>query len=83
MNTIEIKKSTVAAYRGVGKDVDFMAEKFGITTKEMNEVLVGFGMKAVRSKKVVEPTYIIKPVDDMSEDNTIIRSINSETLAHA
>jgi hypothetical protein len=68
MTTIVIKKSTVAAYRGVGKDVDFMAEKFGITTKEMNEVLVGFGMKAVRSKKVVEPTYVINPIDDMSEE---------------
>jgi len=75
MRTITIKKSTVAQLKGVGINVDTMATRFGITVKEMNEVLVGFKMKPGRSKKVNEPVYEINPVDDMVED------LNSTTVS--
>jgi heat shock protein HspQ len=65
--TIRIKKSTVAQYRGVGIDVDTMAERFAITPKEMNSVLEKFGMRKSRSKKEIAPTYIIVTEDDMQD----------------
>jgi hypothetical protein len=83
MKTITIKKSVVAAYKGVGVTVDVMAKRFGITTKEMNEVLVGFGMKAGRTKKVA--TYEVVPVDDMAEDlaSTTVNSTEPEVTEPA
>lgn len=77
MKTITIKKSTVAQYRGVGMNVDFMAERFGVTTKEMNSVLETFGMRKGRSK--AEPAYVINAVDDMAD--TLIDASESTTAA--
>jgi len=65
--TIRIKKSTVAQYRGVGIDVDTMAERFAITPKEMNSVLEKFGMRKSRSKKEIAPAYVILTEDDMQD----------------
>lgn len=83
MKTITIKKSVAAAYKGAGVTVDVMAKRFGITTKEMNEVLVGFEMKARRTKKVA--TYEVVPVDDMAEDlaSTTVNSTEPEVTEPA
>jgi heat shock protein HspQ len=75
--TIRIKKSTVAQYRGVGIDVDTMAERFAITPKEMNGVLEKFGMRKSRSKKEIAPAYVILTEDDMQD---VVADLTAELI---
>lgn len=70
MKQIEIKKSIVAQKRGLGKTTEQMAVDFGITKKEMREVLVTFGfMKPIKVAK--SPEYEVITNNDIPEETTI------------
>lgn len=61
MRTIDISQTAVAALRAYKTDIKTMADHFGITIKEMRDVLVKFGF-AKPTKTTVD--YIINPIFD-------------------
>ena len=61
MRTINISQTAVAALRAYKTDIKTMADHFGITIKEMRDVLVKFGF-AKPTKTTVD--YIINPIFD-------------------
>ncbi len=70
MKQIQIKKSIVAQKRGLGKTTEQMAVDFGITKKEMREVLVTFGfMKPIKVAK--SPEYEVVTINDITEETTV------------
>lgn len=66
MTNIEIKKSQVVLLKSLGKNTADIAAKYGVTIKEMNEVLEQFGMTKTRLPKP-EPTYYVTAVDDVAD----------------
>ena len=63
MRTINISQKEVAALRAYKTDLKTMATHFGITVKEMRDVLVNFGF-AKPTKSSVD--YIINPIFDFT-----------------
>jgi hypothetical protein len=61
MRTINISQTAVAALRAYKTDIKTMADHFGITIKEMRDVLVKFGF-AKPTKTTVD--YVINPIFD-------------------
>ena len=61
MRTINISQTAVAALRAYKTDIKTMADHFGISIKEMRDVLVKFGF-AKPTKTTVD--YIINPIFD-------------------
>ena len=61
MRTIDISQTAVAALRAYKTDIKTMADHFGITIKEMRDVLVRFGF-AKPTKTTVD--YVINPIFD-------------------
>lgn len=61
MRTIDISQTAVAALRAYKTDIKTMADHFGISIKEMRDVLVKFGF-AKPTKTTVD--YIINPIFD-------------------
>ncbi len=61
MKTIDISQTAVAALRAYKTDIRTMADHFGITIKEMRDVLVRFGF-AKPTKTTVD--YVINPIFD-------------------
>jgi hypothetical protein len=72
MRTILLKKSELAQLKGLGKTTEEMATKYGITTKEMLNTLIGFGLSKARLKtKEVEYTInVINDIDTEEVTNT-------------
>lgn len=78
MRTIEIKKSAVVLYKSLGKTNEEMASKFGVTNKEMQEVLITFGL--VKSRKPrVEAAYVINTIDDVAALENEFTTENEES----
>jgi len=63
VRTINISQKEVAAMRAYRTDAKTMADHFGITIKEMRDVLIKFGF-AKPTKNSVD--YIINPVFDFT-----------------
>jgi hypothetical protein len=61
MRTIDISQTAVAALRAYKTDIKTMADHFGITIKEMRDVLVRFGF-AKPTKTTVD--YVVNPIFD-------------------
>lgn len=78
MRTINISQTEVAALRAYKTDIKTMANHFGISTKEMREVLVQFGF-AKPTKSSVD--YVVNPVFDFDskkiQTNDIIDSVTN------
>ena len=76
MRTINISQTEVAALRAYKTDIKTMADHFGISTKEMREVLVKFGF-AKPTKSSVD--YVVNPVFDFDskkiQTNDIIDTV--------
>lgn len=72
MRTIDISQTAVAALRAYKTDIKTMADHFGISTKEMRDVLVGFGF-AKPTKTTVD--YIINPVFDFDVKRSSVENI--------
>jgi hypothetical protein len=70
MNTINISQKEVAAMRAYKTDVKTMAEHFGISIKDMRDVLVKFGF-AKPTKTTTDYTinlnfdFVVNKVDDL------------------
>ena len=63
VKTINISQKEVAAMRAYRTDAKTMADHFGITIKEMRDVLIKFGF-AKPTKNSVD--YVINPVFDFT-----------------
>ena len=63
VRTINISQKEVAAMRAYRTDAKTMADHFGITIKEMRDVLIKFGF-AKPTKNSVD--YVINPVFDFT-----------------
>lgn len=63
VTTINISQKEVAAMRAYRTDVKTMSDHFGITIKEMRDVLIKFGF-AKPTKNSVD--YVINPVFDFT-----------------
>jgi uncharacterized protein VirK/YbjX len=72
MKTIELKKSTLALYKGLGKTEEEISVSLGITVKEVKEAMLTFGLS--KSRKTVSKEYQITLIDDttVSEVNNIV-----------
>jgi len=77
MRTIDISQTAVAALRAYKTDIKTMADHFGITVKDMRDVLVKFGF-AKPTKSTVD--YIINPIFDFDvkkvSTNNVTESVN-------
>jgi hypothetical protein len=62
--TITIQKSVVAMQLGLKKSVEQIAAHYGVTEKEMKDVMVQFGLAKARKPKN-EPAYTINAVNDV------------------
>lgn len=88
MNTINISQKEVAAMRAYKTDVKTMAEHFGISIKDMRDVLVKFGF-AKPTKTTTDYTinlnfdFVVNKVDDLPSIDSlpVNNTLNySETL---
>ena len=66
--TITIKKSEIAVLRTYGKTNKQIADRYGITTGEVHDALVSFGMAKARSTKKTKD-YVVVLEDDMQHMN--------------
>ena len=73
MRTINISQTEVAALRAYKTDIKTMSEHFGITIKEMRDVLVKFNF-AKPTKTTVD--YIINPIFDFD-----VKKVSTDNLA--
>lgn len=64
MKTIEIKKSDLALYKSLGKTEEEIASVFGITSKEVKEAMMEFGL--TKGRKVAKDYQIVLK-DDAAE----------------
>lgn len=65
---VEIKKSALAQFRGLGLSVAEIANKYGISEKDAKQILVQAGFVKTRGSKEVEaPAYVITYVNDIAE----------------
>lgn len=79
MRTIDISQTAVAALRAYKTDIKTMADHFGITIKEMRDVLVKFGF-AKPTKTTVD--YIINPIFDFDVKRVSTTDIISSVDNH-
>lgn len=75
MRTIDISQTAVAALRAYKTDIKTMADHFGITIKEMRDVLVKFGF-AKPTKTTVD--YIINPIFDFD-----VRKVSTNDIGNS
>lgn len=68
MRTIVLRKSELAQLKGLGKTTEEMAAKFGVTTKEMLNTLIGFNLSKAKPR-VKEVAYVIQTVNDIDTVN--------------
>lgn len=66
---ITIKKTELALFKGLGKDLAYVAQHFGITPIEAKNVMEQAGLLVTRKPKAVTPTYTIQYVDDFTFAN--------------
>jgi hypothetical protein len=74
MKTIDISQTAVAALRAYKTDIRTMADHFGITIKEMRDVLVSFGF-AKPTKNTVD--YVINPIFDFDIKRVAVDNITA------
>lgn len=79
MRTIDISQTAVAALRAYKTDIKTMADHFGITIKEMRDVLVKFGF-AKPTKTTVD--YIINPIFDFDVKRVSTNDIGNSVDNH-
>ena len=79
MRTIDISQTAVAALRAYKTDIKTMADHFGITIKEMRDVLVKFGF-AKPTKTTVD--YIINPIFDFDVKRVSTNDIGNSIDNH-
>lgn len=79
MRTINISQTAVAALRAYKTDIKTMADHFGITVKEMRDVLVKFGF-AKPTKSTVD--YIINPIFDFDVKKVSTDNITASVDNH-
>ena len=79
MRTIDISQTAVAALRAYKTDIKTMADHFGITIKEMRDVLVKFGF-AKPTKTTVD--YIINPIFDFDVKKVSTTDIGNSVDNH-
>lgn len=79
MRTIDISQTAVAALRAYKTDIKTMADHFGITIKEMRDVLVKFGF-AKPTKTTVD--YIINPIFDFDVKRVSTTDIGNSVDNH-
>jgi transposase len=65
IKTIEVTKRALATYKGLGQTNAQIAKRFGITTSEVMDGLITFGMVKGKSLK---KNYEVKYVDDLNFD---------------
>lgn len=81
MRTINISQREVAAFKAYKTDIKTMADHFGVSIKDMRNVLVTFGFAKPTATSV---DYVINPVFDMpvtrteSITNTIVSEVTSD-----
>tara|TARA_R110000751_G_scaffold307776_2_gene431532 strand:+ start:1184 stop:1432 length:249 start_codon:yes stop_codon:yes gene_type:complete len=66
---IEVKKSMLAAYKGIGENNAEIAKRLGITPSEVQEGKVTFGL--AKGKSLIKKDYRIEYVDDLELDNVL------------
>jgi hypothetical protein len=59
MVTIKIKKSELALYKSLGKSNDEIAKKYNITTKEVVNAMITFGLVKTRKEPKVSGYQIV------------------------
>lgn len=79
MRTIDISQTAVAALRAYKTDIKTMADHFGITIKEMRDVLVKFGF-VKPTKTTVD--YIINPIFDFDVKRVSTTDIGNSVDNH-
>jgi hypothetical protein len=63
IKTIEVKKSEVAALKGLGTTKTQIATRLGITVAEVTDAYIAFG---ITKGKTLKKDYQIKYVDDLT-----------------
>lgn len=58
---VTIYKSKLAQFKGLGKDINFIATHFGITPTEARKVMADAGLSKAKA-----PEYTISLVDDIT-----------------
>ena len=79
MRTINISQTAVAALRAYKTDIKTMANHFGISIKEMRDILVKFGF-AKPTKTTVD--YIINPIFDFDVKRVSTNNIGESISNH-
>lgn len=80
MRTINISQREVAAFKAYKTDIKTMADHFGVSIKDMRNILVTFGFAKPTATTV---DYVINPVFDMPVKpttdipNTIVSEVTS------
>ena len=85
MNTIEVKRSTLGMYKGLGLSDVEIAEKYGITVKEVKNAMETFALVKRRAgAKTKEVAYVINLVDDTADltaKTPVASSVHAEMTA--
>jgi len=76
IKTIELKKSAIATYKGLGQTNAQIAKRFGITSAEVMDGLVTFEMVKGKSLK---KDYKVKYVDDLTQEFDDVPEEETET----
>ena len=63
---IDIRESELRAMHGSGWNRKRIAERYGVTTTEIYQVMVNFGMIKARTTEEEIPEYVINPIRDCS-----------------
>jgi|688.fasta_scaffold59772_4 hypothetical protein len=63
---ITIKRTQLALFKGLGKDLNFIATHFGITTNEAKNLMEQAGLLVKRKTNTSTSEYSIQYVDDVT-----------------
>jgi len=63
---IDIRESELRAMHGSGWNRKKIAQRYGVTTTEIYQVMVNFGMIKARTTEEELPEYVINPIRDCS-----------------
>lgn len=63
---VSVNKSTLALFKGLGKDTNYIAEYFNISVNDARKLMEQAGLTKARIGKNKQPEYTIQYVDDVT-----------------
>ncbi len=80
IKTIEVKKSELAALKGMGATKTQIATRLGITVAEVTDAYIAFG---ITKGKTLKKDYQVKYVDDLTlqlDEEEVVEELTTEEV---